>query len=48
MLLGSDFPFDMGLDDPVGFVRGAGLAEADAIAILGGNAEALLRTRVHA
>ncbi|MEI4563226.1 amidohydrolase family protein, partial [Klebsiella pneumoniae] len=36
VLLGSDFPFDMGLDDPVGFVRGAGLAEADAIAILGG------------
>ena len=27
VLLGSDFPFDMGLDDPVAFVRGAGLAE---------------------
>lgn len=48
VLLGSDFPFDMGLDDPAAFVRGAGLDEAAVEAILGGNAEALLRTRVHA
>jgi len=31
VVLGSDFPFDMGLDDPVGFVQGAGLADADAV-----------------
>jgi aminocarboxymuconate-semialdehyde decarboxylase len=48
VLLGSDFPFDMGLDDPAAFVRGSGLAEADVAAILGANAEALLRTRVRA
>jgi len=48
VLLGSDFPFDMGLDDPAAFVRGAGLDDAAVEAILGGNAEALLRTRVHA
>ncbi len=48
VLLGSDFPFDMGLDDPVGFVRGAGLAAAEVDGILGRNADELLRTRVHA
>lgn len=48
VLLGSDFPFDMGLDDPVGFVRGAGLSDAETSVILGGNAAELLRTRVHA
>ncbi len=48
VLLGSDFPFDMGLDDPVAFVRGAGLPDAEVTGILGANAAALLRTRVHA
>lgn len=38
VVLGSDFPFDMGLDDPVGFVRGA-LERPEAV--LSGNAEAL-------
>ena len=42
MLLGSDFPFDMGTDDPVGALRAAGLAESDMDAIRGGNAAALL------
>jgi aminocarboxymuconate-semialdehyde decarboxylase len=42
VLLGSDFPFDMGLDDPVAFVRGAGLSDDAVRGILGANAEALL------
>lgn len=48
VLLGSDFPFDMGLDEPVGFVRGAGLPDEAVRAVLGENAADLLRTRVHA
>jgi aminocarboxymuconate-semialdehyde decarboxylase len=48
VLLGSDFPFDMGLDDPVSFVRGADLPPEITERILAGNAEGLLRTRVHA
>lgn len=48
VLLGSDFPFDMGLDDPVGFVQGAGLSPEDARRVLQSNAEALLETRVRA
>lgn len=42
VLLGSDHPFDMGLDDPVGDVHGLGLSEADTALVLGGNATALL------
>jgi aminocarboxymuconate-semialdehyde decarboxylase len=48
VLLGSDFPFDMGLDDPVSFVRGAGLPAELTQRILGGNAAALLATKVPA
>lgn len=48
VLLGSDFPFDMGLDDPVAFVRGADLPEEITRRILHDNAEALLETRVRA
>ncbi|KAF2414851.1 amidohydrolase [Microbacterium sp. B35-04] len=48
VLLGSDFPFDMGLDDPVSFVRGAGLPAELTQRILGGNADALLATKVPA
>ncbi|MCX4238715.1 MULTISPECIES: amidohydrolase family protein [Streptomyces] len=43
VLLGSDFPFDMGTEDPVGMVRAARLSEADFDAVRGGNAAALLR-----
>ncbi|MEU4986460.1 amidohydrolase family protein [Streptomyces sp. NPDC021969] len=43
VLLGSDFPFDMGTEDPVGALRAAGLPEADFHAVRGGNAAALLR-----
>ena len=45
IVLGSDFPFDMGLDDPVAFVREAGLAHELESTILGGNAESLLERR---
>jgi aminocarboxymuconate-semialdehyde decarboxylase len=48
VLLGSDFPFDMGLDDPVAFVRDAGLPSEVADRILAGNAAALLAARVPA
>jgi aminocarboxymuconate-semialdehyde decarboxylase len=42
VLLGSDRPFDMGSDDPVGEVRGLGLPAAAEAAVLGGNAVRLL------
>lgn len=42
VLLGSDRPFDMGSDDPVGEVRGLGLPAAAEAAVLGGNAIRLL------
>ena len=48
VLLGSDFPFDMGLDDPVAEIRSAGLPDGITRRILGGNAEELLETRVRA
>ena len=48
VLLGSDFPFDMGLDDPVAFVRDAGLDAGTTEAILAGNADALVDARVKA
>lgn len=41
ILLGSDWPFDMGLGDPVGLVEAAGLSAGQTEAILGGNANAL-------
>ncbi|NGN66368.1 amidohydrolase [Streptomyces sp. A7024] len=42
VLLGSDFPFDMGADDPVAALRAAGLPRDAFDAIRGGNAAALL------
>lgn len=42
VVLGSDFPFDMGSDDPVGEVRAAGLDDTVAERILRGNAADLL------
>ena len=41
VLLGSDYPFDMGSEQPVDDVLTAGLSEADTARILGGNAAAL-------
>ncbi|MGW5739197.1 MULTISPECIES: amidohydrolase family protein [Streptomyces] len=43
VLLGSDFPFDMGTEDPLGALRAARLTDADFEAVRGGNAAALLR-----
>ncbi|MCZ9344326.1 amidohydrolase family protein, partial [Streptomyces sp. TRM76130] len=43
VLLGSDFPFDMGAEDPVGALRAARLPAADFDAVRGANAAALLR-----
>lgn len=43
IVLGTDYPFDMGMYDPVGFVEGAAaLTDADKAAIVGGNAARLL------
>lgn len=42
VLLGSDFPFDMGADDPVAALRAADLPAPDFHAVRGGNAAALL------
>jgi len=42
VVLGSDFPFDMGVADPVEHVEAAGLTRAEVDAILHGNAERLL------
>ncbi|MER5382518.1 amidohydrolase family protein [Streptomyces sp. NPDC002688] len=41
VLLGSDFPFDMGTEDPLGALRAAGLTEAALDAVRGRNAAAL-------
>lgn len=43
VLLGSDFPFDMGTEDPLGALRAARLSDAEFHAVRGGNAAALLR-----
>ena len=48
VVLGSDFPFDMGLDDPVEFVRGAGLGDEVRERVLSQNAQDLLATKVKA
>jgi aminocarboxymuconate-semialdehyde decarboxylase len=42
VLLGSDYPFDMGSERPADLVREAGLPERERDLILGGNAERLL------
>ncbi|QFG21292.1 amidohydrolase family protein [Actinomadura sp. WMMB 499] len=42
VLLGSDFPFDMGAEDPVGALRAAGLPRAHFDAVRGANATTLL------
>jgi len=39
--LGSDYPFDMGTDDPVADLAAAGLDPASADAVRGGTAAAL-------
>ena len=47
LVIGTDYPFDMGMYDPVGFVEGAAeLTDADKDAIVGGNAARLLGLEV--
>jgi aminocarboxymuconate-semialdehyde decarboxylase len=49
MLMGTDYPADMGEVDPVGMIEGCpGLVDAERRAILGGNAARLLRLEVPA
>lgn len=43
VMLGTDYPFDMGVDDPVVRVRAAGLSTEDENAVLGTTAARLLR-----
>ena len=43
VMMGSDYPFDLGAPDPVGFLAGAGLDDATRAAIEGGNAARFLR-----
>ncbi|HEY6102565.1 MAG TPA: amidohydrolase family protein [bacterium] len=42
VMLGTDYPFDMGLADPIAFVRSAGLSPAEEARVLGGTAAELL------
>jgi len=42
VLMGTDYPYDMGDEDPVGFVRSLSIPEADKEKILGGNLRRLL------
>ena len=46
VVLGSDYPFDMGVDDPIDRLTAAGLEPAQQQAIRGGNAANLLRLPV--
>jgi aminocarboxymuconate-semialdehyde decarboxylase len=43
VVLGSDYPFDMGHDSPVAAVRALGLSRTQEAAVLGGTLETLLR-----
>jgi aminocarboxymuconate-semialdehyde decarboxylase len=43
VLLGSDYPFDMGVEQPAEIVRALELPAEEEAAILGGNASRLLR-----
>lgn len=43
IVLGSDYPFDMGYEDPAAFVEALGLPPTDTERICGGNARSLLK-----
>ena len=43
VLLGTDYPYDMGMEHPVEFIAGAGLSSSKRNQILGGNAARLLK-----
>jgi aminocarboxymuconate-semialdehyde decarboxylase len=48
VLVGTDYPYDMGMYDPRGFVGGAALRPADKAKILGLNAARLLKIKAPA
>jgi aminocarboxymuconate-semialdehyde decarboxylase len=43
VMMGSDYPFDMGDQDPVGLVNGTQLSEADRGKLMFGNASRLFK-----
>jgi aminocarboxymuconate-semialdehyde decarboxylase len=43
VLLGTDYPFDMGVEDPVGFIRRGKLSAKERDQVMGGNAARLLK-----
>src|SRR5687768_3538067 len=43
IVMGTDYPFDMGVEDPVGFVARGKLSAAEKAKIMGGNAARLLK-----
>ena len=43
IVMGTDYPFDMGVEDPVGFVARGKLSSAEKAKIMGGNAARLLK-----
>ena len=45
VLMGSDYPFDMGPTDPLGFLADANLTAEEHSFVVGGNAARLLRLR---
>jgi aminocarboxymuconate-semialdehyde decarboxylase len=45
IVMGTDYPFDMGVEDPVGFVARGKLSSAEKAKIMGGNAARLLKIR---
>ncbi len=46
VLMGTDFPFDMGVEDPVALIEASGLDEAARAAVRGGNITRLLGLEV--
>ena len=45
-MMGSDYPFDMGDQDPVGLVNGTQLSEADGGKLMFGNASRLFKIQM--
>jgi aminocarboxymuconate-semialdehyde decarboxylase len=43
VVLGTDYPYDMGVEDPVGFIEGVKLSSLEKSRIMGGNAARLLK-----
>jgi aminocarboxymuconate-semialdehyde decarboxylase len=43
VLLGTDYPYDMGMDDPVGFIKKAGMRSGEEAKVAGGTAARLLK-----